>query len=95
MGDAIAWRDAKGFKTFLTDTDARDNYFDADYSGRVAIVAGSERYGIQPKWYEAGNRHTIKIPMLGDCDSLNVGIATTIILYEAALQKKGLLKRPK
>ncbi|MDD3242437.1 MAG: TrmH family RNA methyltransferase [Eubacteriales bacterium] len=92
MEDAIAWLDANGFKTFLTDTRAEENYFNADYSGRAAIVAGSERYGIARPWYE-GQRNLIKIPMLGDCDSLNVGISTTVILYEAALQKKGMLKR--
>lgn len=92
MQDAIAWLDHNGFHTFLTDTRAEENYFNADYTGRTAIVAGSERYGIARAWYEA-ERRLIKIPMLGDCDSLNVGISTTIILYEAALQKKGYLKR--
>jgi len=92
MDETIAWLDANGFKVFLTDTRAEENYFNADYSGRAAIVAGSERYGIARPWYE-GERHLIKIPMLGDCDSLNVGISTTVILYEAALQKNGMLRR--
>lgn len=92
MDETRAWLKANGFATFLTDTRARDNYFQADYSGRCAIVAGSERYGIQKAWYGDDPR-LIKIPMLGDCDSLNVGIATTIILYEAALQKRGILHR--
>lgn len=94
LDEAIAWLDGNGFSVYLTDTDAQENYFQADYAGRVAIVAGSERYGIARAWYE-GRRHLIKIPMLGDCDSLNVGISTTIILYEAGLRQRGILKRGK
>ena len=35
------------------------------------------------------------IPMLGQCDSLNVAIATTIIAYEASLKQKGFMKGEK
>jgi len=31
--------------------------------------------------------------MYGDCDSLNVAIATTIVLYEASLKQKGKIRR--
>lgn len=86
------WLREKGFKTILTDTDAKNQYFQLDYSGRIAIVVGSERYGISEGWYQE-DYSAIAIPMLGDCDSLNVGIATTIVLYESALKNKGILVR--
>jgi len=35
----------------------------------------------------------IMIPMLGELDSLNVGVAATIVLYEASLKNKGYMKR--
>ncbi len=50
---------------------------------------GSERYGISREWYDI-NADSIKIPMYGDCDSLNVGIAATLILYEAAIKRNGV-----
>ncbi len=53
---------------------------------------GSEKYGISREWYDT-EYSGVSIPMLGQCDSLNVGIATTIILYEAALKNKEILKR--
>ena len=47
-----------------------------DPFGRVAFIVGSERYGITKPWYE-GEYNMLSIPMLGQCDSLNVAIATT------------------
>lgn len=89
---AFAWLDKNGFTVFLTDTDAQLDYFRASYRGRSALVAGSERYGISQAWYS--RPHTkIRIPMYGNCDSLNVGVATTIMLYEASLQLKGRIIR--
>lgn len=87
-----SWLRENEFKAILTDTDAENRYFELDYGGRIAIVVGSERYGISEGWYKE-NYSAIAIPMLGDCDSLNVGIATTIVLYESALKNKGLLIR--
>ena len=86
-----AWLKKKNFKIYLTDTRATKTYFEEDYEGRVALIVGSERYGITKPWYE-GDYEMIMIPMLGQCDSLNVAIATTIIAYEASLKQKGFIK---
>ena len=86
-----AWLKKKNFKIYLTDTRAKKTYFEDDYEGRVALIVGSERYGITKPWYD-GDYEMIMIPMLGQCDSLNVAIATTIIAYEASLKQKGFMK---
>lgn len=88
--EVFTWLQENDFKVFLTDTDATIDYYQADFTGRCALVAGSERYGISAPWYSLP--HTkIRIPMYGDCDSLNVGVATTLMLYEASLQLKGII----
>ena len=86
-----SWLKKKNFKIYLTDTRATKTYFEESYEGRVALIVGSERYGITKPWYE-GDYEMIMIPMLGQCDSLNVAIATTIIAYEASLKQKGFIK---
>lgn len=100
--DAIAWLARNGFRLILADTDSSVMYYEPSYEGRVAIVLGSERYGISASYYasecydadEGSARcERVGIPMFGDCDSLNVGIAGTVFLYEASLKQKGLLKR--
>ena len=48
---------------------------------------GSERYGITKEWYNQ-KCELLSIPMLGNCDSLNVAIAATVIVYEATKQIK-------
>jgi len=40
------WLAKKNFKTIITDTDADTDYYDLDYKGRVAIIMGSEKYGV-------------------------------------------------
>lgn len=83
---------AMGYTIILSDTDSENRYFDLDYQGKVALVMGAEKYGISDIFYQ--HRHEeVMIPMLGDMDSLNVGVAATILLYEAAMKNKGYLKR--
>jgi RNA methyltransferase, TrmH family len=90
--ETMQWLLKNRFKTILTDTRAEKSYFELHYEHRIAIVMGSEKYGIDETWYNT-NYEGISIPMLGDCDSLNVGVAATIILYEATLKNKGIMKR--
>lgn len=87
--NVIEWLKKNNYRVILTDTDAEKYYYEEDFNGRIAIVMGSERYGISQEWYHI-NADSIKIPMYGECDSLNVGIAATLILYEAAIKRKGV-----
>ena len=49
---------------------------------------GSERYGISKDWYEVNNK-LLKLKMLGQCDSLNVGVATSVLLYDIKMKQLG------
>ncbi len=51
------------------------------YSKDMLLVMGSERQGL-PQEFEAMCNEVVKIPMQGSCDSLNLAVATAIILYE-------------
>jgi TrmH family RNA methyltransferase len=82
----IEWLKKNNYRIILTDTDAKKFYYEESYEGKIAIIMGSERYGISRQWYEI-DAESIKIPMYGDCDSLNVGIAATLILYEVAISR--------
>ena len=86
IGDAIGWLRENQFTVYLADTDDSISYRQADYSGRTALVVGSERYGISPPWY-AEDFQRIGIPMLGSADSLNVSVSASVLLYEARAQK--------
>ena len=83
---AVAWLRARRFRVLLADTDDAVPYRQADYSGRVALVVGSERYGISTDWYEHGFGR-VAVPMLGAADSLNVSVSASVLLYEARAQQ--------
>ena len=80
--EALAWLRARGFRVVVADPNADVSYRDADYRGPIAIVLGSERYGVAPVWQDAADV-TVSIPMLGVADSLNVAHAAALLLYEA------------
>lgn len=90
--ETIEWLKQNNFEIILTDTRAESQYYELPYKNRVAIVMGSEKYGVSEDWYSTPYVG-VSIPMLGNCDSLNVGIAATIILYEATLKNSGKLNR--
>lgn len=75
-----------GIRVFATDMKAEKNIADADFSIPAAIVMGSEEKGIYPALIKICDEK-IKIPMKGDFESLNVSVATGMILYEAMKQR--------
>jgi TrmH family RNA methyltransferase len=87
-GEAMIWLSERGFRVLLADTRAERHYWETDWTGRVAVVAGSERYGMSREWYSRAHE-LVSIPMSGSCDSLNVAIATTILAYEACMRQSG------
>lgn len=89
IDELIEWLKSNGFEIYLTDLNATQNYYEPDYSGRVAIVGGNEFLGVSKTWYEH-KCSSIIIPMFGSCESLNVGLATSMVVYEASLKQKGL-----
>lgn len=87
VDEAVGWLKRHGFTIITTDTDAELSYRQASYRGRVAIVMGSERYGIVREWHDSQNIG-VSIPMSGRVDSLNVGNAAVLMLYEAFFQQE-------
>ena len=55
-------------------------------TGGTAIVMGTEATGLSDIWRKAADAH-IRIPMLGQADSLNVSVSAAILLFEAVRQR--------
>lgn len=62
------------------------DYTDADFTKATAIIMGSEAKGLSPFWLR--DSAAVKIPMLGQVDSLNVSVATAVLAYEVVRQRK-------
>lgn len=91
MEETKAWLQAHGYELLLADTEGATPFYEEAFAvdRPLALVLGGERHGIHRDWYGPGTRQ-VSIPMFGDCDSLNVGIAATILMYEASLKRKHL-----
>lgn len=65
-----------------------NNYYnDIDMTLPIAIIMGSEEDGVSPEYVKLSNT-TVKIPMYGKINSLNVSVATGIMLFEVIRQRK-------
>ncbi len=82
LEEALEWLNRNGFRLLAADPGASVPYDRADYRGPLAIVLGNERTGLSPAWAKAAGT-LVSIPMLGVADSLNVGHAAALLLYEA------------
>lgn len=78
----------KGRKIRIVATDARaeKEYFSADLKGPTAILVGNEGAGLAEEIVKSADE-AVKIPMPGKAESLNVGISTAVVLYEALRQR--------
>jgi tRNA (guanosine-2'-O-)-methyltransferase len=87
---------AEGFQIVVTHLEERAvNYRELDYTKPTLIVMGNEKEGVSSEVIaEATN--VIVIPMQGMVQSLNVSVATALILYEAQrqLENAGLYATP-
>lgn len=75
-----------GIRVFASQMEEATNLDECDFIQPCAIVMGSEEKGIYPALLKICDEK-MKIPMAGDFESLNVSVATGIILYEAMKQR--------
>ncbi|MEM9159580.1 MAG: RNA methyltransferase [Verrucomicrobiota bacterium] len=84
--DVIEWLNSNRIQTVATTPHADHFYTDHDLTGPLAIVMGSEQFGLSETWL-AHCEYKVRIPMAGQADSLNVAMATLITLFEAVRQR--------
>lgn len=84
--DTLAWLTACKIKTFAATPAGERLHWEADYRKPSALAIGSEQYGLSETWMTAADEQ-VRIPMLGDADSLNAAMAAGVMLYEAVRQR--------
>ncbi len=83
--EAIQYLKAQGIQIIAATPSAQKNFTQAPLTGPIAIAVGTEQLGLSQTWMQAADL-TVRIPMHGVADSLNVATATTLLLYEVVRQ---------
>lgn len=86
--EVVTWARGSGMSLIGAAGHAAAEYRDHTYPSRMVLVMGSEREGLTPD-QQAGCDTLVRIPMAGRADSLNLAVATGIVIYEIAHQRRG------
>lgn len=76
----------KGMKVYAANEKSEKIYTDVDMKQPMALVMGAEDRGVDEELLKVVS-DSIKIPQRGELDSLNVSVATAVILYEVVRQR--------
>ncbi|QLE87272.1 tRNA (guanosine(18)-2'-O)-methyltransferase TrmH [Shewanella sp. Scap07] len=88
MSEAKACFDAQNMQVLVTNfSDTAVDFRDIDYTKPTAIIMGNERDGVSEEGIAIADQHII-IPMIGMVQSLNVSVASALIMYEAQRQRE-------
>jgi TrmH family RNA methyltransferase len=86
LTDVLPWLTKLHVPVCVARPDAEQTYDQIDYTHGAAIVLGSEAQGVSSGWSSI-RRQAIRLPMLGDVDSLNVSATAAVLFYEAVRQR--------
>ncbi len=84
--EALQWLRNNNMNIFTAQLQDSQWYYNTNMAAPTAIVMGTESTGLTDFWRNASNGK-IKIPMLGELDSLNVSVSAAILCYEAVRQR--------
>lgn len=89
---ALAWCGETRRPIWAATPEGERLWHEAPLDGEVAVLLGSEAHGITPAWREAGKTgavmiSTLRLPMLGRADSLNVAATAAVLAYESLRQR--------
>lgn len=95
IGDAVGHLKAQGMQILATHLSARAvDFREVDYTRPTCVLLGQEKTGITEEALALADQDIV-IPMIGMVQSLNVSVASALILYEAQRQRQnaGLYRR--
>lgn len=88
VASAVSQLHASGFRVIAAHpSDNAIDYREIDYRQPTAILIGAELDGVSAEGLELADAH-VAVPMLGMVKSLNVSVATSILLFEAMRQRE-------
>jgi tRNA (guanosine-2'-O-)-methyltransferase len=88
LSGAVAHLKERGFAVLAAHPSVNSvDFREVDYTTPTAVMMGAELHGVSEEGLELADRHVV-IPMSGMVHSLNVSVATALILFEAMRQRE-------
>jgi RNA methyltransferase, TrmH family len=84
--ETLDWLKSQGISILAATPHAKEEFTKIDVTGPIAIAVGTEQLGLSDRWMKQADKQ-VRIPMNGVADSLNVAMATTLLLYEVHRQR--------
>lgn len=84
---ALTWCRENGIRTLAATPHGNVVYTDVDMREAIAIAVGAEHRGLSRLWMEQADVQ-VRLPLLGQVESLSVTMAATALLYEAVRQRR-------
>ena len=84
---AMEFLQQSGVQVYASDLKSRREMKDLDFTVPCALIIGAEDRGVSRSLLQVVDK-TFLIPQVGKTDSLNVSVATGIMMYEAMSQRK-------
>lgn len=88
MAEALEHLKAKGVKLYAAHLNGRNNYEKENYTVDTGFLIGNEANGLTDETASYADA-LIKIPMLGNVESLNAAVAASVLMFETARQRRG------
>jgi TrmH family RNA methyltransferase len=85
--ETLDWLRKHELQIIAAAPDADKRYTETDFTRSTAIVVGTEHEGLTEAWMSAAD-DIVQIPMVGKVNSLNVSIATALLIYEGVRQRR-------
>ena len=87
LKESILFMKNSGLRIIAATEKASIEYIKADFTKPIALIVGSEEDGVSEEYLKLTDER-VRIPLLGEIESLNVSVASGVILYEILRQRK-------
>ncbi len=87
LKEALLFLKKKGVQLYAACLEDSQDYDQEDYRGGIGFLIGNEANGLRPETRAYADAR-IRIPMEGEVESLNAAMAATVLMFEAARQRR-------
>lgn len=84
---AVKTMKARGIRLYAAHLSGRNNYDKEDYTVDTGFFIGNEANGLSDETAGLADAY-VKIPMKGKVESLNAAVASSVLMFEAARQRR-------